>query len=81
MAGVAVGTLCGTLTTHSMCLQQAEHPSLLEHFGQFEQRAQGKRVTLFLDYDGEHGLPDLVVHTAPVRDGAAFGSAVAIFVL
>ena len=32
---------------------QAQYPSLLEHFAQFEERAEGKRVAVFLDYDGE----------------------------
>ena len=34
-------------------LPQAQHPSLLEHFAKFEELAKGKRVAVFLDYDGE----------------------------
>lgn len=33
-------------------ISQAQYPSLLEHFAQFEERAKGMRVAVFLDYDG-----------------------------
>ena len=32
---------------------QVEHPCLLTHLPQFFELAKGKRVTVFMDYDGE----------------------------
>lgn len=36
-----------------MCIQE-QHPSILEHFEDFAQLLKGKRLAVFLDYDGEH---------------------------
>ena len=33
---------------------QEQHPSILEHFEDFAQLLKGKRLAVFLDYDGEH---------------------------
>lgn len=36
-----------------MCMQE-QHPSVLEHFEDFAKLLQGKRLAVFLDYDGKH---------------------------
>ena len=33
---------------------QDQHPSVLEHFEEFAKLLQGKRLAVFLDYDGKH---------------------------
>lgn len=37
----------------SLCIQE-QHPSVLEHFEDFAKLLQGKRLAVFLDYDGKH---------------------------
>ena len=40
---------------HSQVLYiQAQHPSILEHFDDFTSLLNGKRLAVFLDYDGTH---------------------------
>ena len=34
-------------------LLQAAHPSVLDHFDEFASTLRGKRLAVFLDYDGE----------------------------
>lgn len=40
---------CRTLKTSTT---QAKHPCILQHFDSFLERVNGKRVAVFLDYDG-----------------------------
>lgn len=35
-----------------LLLVQAKHPCILQHFDAFLERVNGKRVAVFLDYDG-----------------------------
>lgn len=35
-----------------LLLLQAKHPCILQHFNTFLERVNGKRVAVFLDYDG-----------------------------
>lgn len=35
---------------------QVKHPCILQHFGAFLERVNGKRVAVFLDYDGKRLL-------------------------
>jgi hypothetical protein len=35
---------------------QDEHPCILQHFDAFLERVNGKRVAVFLDYDGAPSL-------------------------
>lgn len=51
--GLAVSRGLSMLSLRILSTLQAQYPSLLEHFAQFEERAEGKRVAVFLDYDGE----------------------------
>ena len=51
------GCYAGALASSLICeTVQAQHPSLLQNFQEFEAQAAGKRVAVFLDYDG--GLPE-----------------------
>lgn len=45
------GLACLLTVVHA-CPQQAEHPALLDAFEAFAARAAGKRLAVFLDYDG-----------------------------
>lgn len=36
----------------SILLSQVKHPCILQHFDSFLERVNGKRVAVFLDYDG-----------------------------
>ena len=40
------------ITNH--CAVQEEHPCMLKSFQAFAKAAEGKRVVIFLDYDGKH---------------------------
>jgi hypothetical protein len=39
-----------------MPMPQAEHPCILSHFSEFALSLKGKRLAVFLDYDGERGF-------------------------
>jgi hypothetical protein len=45
---------CPLRHTVSKCVScpQAQHPCVLEHFDSFAEQARGKRIAVFLDYDG-----------------------------
>jgi len=66
---------CRAPTSSLICVTvQAQHPSLLQNFQEFEAQAAGKRVAVFLDYDGallEHGtipaIRAVVVHDSCTR--------------
>jgi len=61
---------CGGIQvfTDLSVIVQAQHPSLLQNFQEFEAQAAGKRVAVFLDYDGGL-LPDTIMRCTcrPVR--------------
>ena len=59
----AIGDDCNTRAVASEALEQmsstfaqrpaqAQHPSILQNFHEFDRQATGKRVAVFLDYDG-----------------------------
>ncbi len=48
---------------------QAQHPSLLQNFHEFDAQATGKRVAVFLDYDGALHLM-WICHLAALGDDA-----------
>lgn len=41
-----------THAVRSVATLQEEHPCILQHFNAFLERVNGKRVAVFLDYDG-----------------------------
>jgi hypothetical protein len=45
----------------SECNLQAQYPCALEHFDSFAEQARGKRIAVFLDYDGAW-RPRAVLH-------------------
>ena len=46
----------------SICVSclQAQYPCVLEHFDSFAEQARGKRIAVFLDYDGAGSLPAML---------------------
>ena len=67
---------------------QAQHPSLLQNFQEFETQAAGKRVAVFLDYDGAPLFPMClcsaptctrdILYEAPDKTRAMSGSPVLV---
>lgn len=43
---------CAMICADCPGAMQSQHPSLLQNFHEFEAQAAGKRVAVFLDYDG-----------------------------
>lgn len=58
-SGPAHPNRCGTAAVAaaddpvSSCAAQVKHPCILQHFDAFLEMVSGKRVAVFLDYDGE----------------------------
>jgi hypothetical protein len=61
------------LLPRSSCAAQVKHPCILQHFDAFLEMVSGKRVAVFLDYDGE--LPQQSIPTAAARSGTGRGNA------
>jgi hypothetical protein len=51
---LVAGAAAAVLLTKELLLPlpQAKHPCILQHFDAFLERVNGKRVAVFLDYDG-----------------------------
>ena len=53
---------------------QAQYPCVLEHFDSFAEQARGKRIAVFLDYDGA-GSPPAVLCVTVATDALHAGVA------
>lgn len=52
-SGAATGWVLNPFRCYCCCrCAQVQHPCILQHFDAFLERVNGKRVAVFLDYDG-----------------------------